>query len=92
MKILSDSGLSLQMEAKDTFKLGYKITDIASNAKLSGVTLTIDDEEYLTDDAGEVSITLFEGLSDVSLDLVGYQHVNQTINLMTDTLVSLPMV
>jgi hypothetical protein len=89
--IVKDTTISLQLTAKPQYALYFKVTDDTTNTELSGVLLTIDGQDYTTDNSGEVSVTLYEDEYDYSLSLTAYQTLNQSINLVKDTLVRLQM-
>jgi len=89
--ITKDTAIILQMTEKPQYTLSYKVTDKASSEDLAQVGFGVASYWLATDVLGEVSCTLYEGEYAYSLSKNGYILVEDTLNLIKDTLVSIQM-
>ncbi|MDX2432220.1 MAG: putative glycoside hydrolase, partial [Bacteroides sp.] len=91
LNIIKDTAISLQLTALPEYRLSVKVRDDSTNVALSDVLLSIDDQDYYTNDVGEFSITLDEDVYDIMLSLAAYHSLSKSVDLIKDTLVVFQM-
>jgi len=91
LDITQDTSITLQLEALPTHELSIKVTERGSYIGLSEVSLSINDKIYSTNKIGGFSITLLEGLYNVTLSQAGYHPIDISIDLVNDTLLNVKM-
>ncbi|MCK0136767.1 TonB-dependent receptor [Arenibacter sp. S6351L] len=77
---------SLNLFSQERFTLSGTITEIASNETLIGVTVAVPSLStgVITNEYGFYSITLPKGSYELQISSLGYQDINQTIDLSFD--------
>ena len=92
LSISQDTSITLWLSAIHEYQLSIKVLEGASSIGLSDVIVFIDDQDYSTNNDGEVSSTHYGGVSEIYLSKTGYEPINQSVDLIKDTMIVFNMV
>ena len=91
LNLAADTILVVHLKSKDLYALDFLVKDSASNQNIAAVSIAINDTVYETDELGEVSLDLWEGVYTYVLTKDGYETIDGSLELSKDDSITIAM-